>query len=158
MATKANIILKNQSGTALVVALIMIIVITLIALASNYTSIFEIKLSGNKRGSTDAFYAADTGVSEITTNIANFNLNSYNAQTNTYSPFSDSTNTTPNPTNAQVNITYMPTQSGPPRGMGFSALSLGYVYYQIQSVGKDQANSGSTATIQEEAVRLLPVQ
>jgi Tfp pilus assembly protein PilX len=158
MATKANIILKNQSGTALVVALIMIIVITLIALASIYTSIFEIKLSGNKRGSTDAFYAADTGISEITTNIANFNLNSYNAHTNTYSPFSDSTNTTPNPTNAQVNITYTPTQSGPPRGMGFSALNLGYVYYQIQSVGKDQANSGSTATIQEEVVRLLPVQ
>ena len=158
MAIKANIILRTQSGAALVVALIMIIVITLLALASSYTSIFEIKLSGNKRGSTDAFYASDSGVSEITTNIANFNLNSYDAQTNTYIPFSDSTNTTPNPTNAQVNITYMRAQSGPPRGMGFSAINLGYAYYQIQSVGKDQANSGSTATIQEELVRLLPVQ
>jgi type IV pilus assembly protein PilX len=158
MAKKANLILRTQSGAALIVALIMIIVITLIALASSYTSIFEIKLSGNKRGSTDAFYAADTGISEITTNIANFNLNSYNATTNAYSPFSDSTNTTPNPTKAQVNITHTPTQSGPPRGMGFSAINLNYAYYQVQSVGKDQANSGSTATIQEEVVRLLPVQ
>ena len=158
MGKKANMILRAQSGMVLVIALIMIIVITLIALASIYTSIFEIKLSGNKRGSTNAFYAADTGISEITTNIANFNLNSYNAQTNTYNPFSDATNTTPNPTKAQVNITHMPTQSGPPRGMGFSAVALGYTYYQIQSIGNDQLNGGSAATIQEEVVRLLPVQ
>jgi len=158
MAKKTNIILRNQSGTALVIALIMIIVISLIALASSYTSIFEIKLSGNKRGSTDAFYAADTGVGEITTNIANFNLNSYNAPTNQYVPFNDPNNTTPNPTNAQVNITYTPAQSGPPRGMGFSAYNLNYAYYQVQSVGKDQAGTGSTTTIQEEVVRLMPVQ
>jgi len=151
-------VVGNQSGTALVVALSMIIVISLIALASSYTSLFEIKLSGNKRGSTDAFYGADTGVNEITTNIANFNLNQYDAQTHTYSPFSDSTNTTPNPTQVQAKITYMPAQAGPPRGMGFSAINLGYAYYQIQSVGNDQAGSGSTATIQEEVVRLLPVQ
>jgi len=158
MAKKTNIILRSQSGTALVIALVMIIVISLIALASSYTSIFEIKLSGNKRGATDAFYAADTGIGEITTNIANFNLNSYSAATNQYIPFSDPNNTTPNPTNAQVNITYMPTQAGPPRGMGFSAYNLNYGYYQVQSVGKDQAGSGSTTTVQEEVVRLLPVQ
>lgn len=160
MATKADSILKNQSGMALVVALIMIIVLTLIALASSYTSIFEIKLSGTKRASTDAFYAADTGISEITTNTANFNLNSYDAN-NTYTPFSDSTNATPNPTNVVATITYIPTQSGPPRGTGFSAVNLGYAYYQIQSVGKDQANlnsNGATTTIQEEVVRLLPAQ
>ncbi len=83
MATKADSILKNRSGTALVVALMMIVVLSLIALASSNTSIFESKLSGNKRASTDAFYAADTGISAITTNIANFNLNSYDANTHT---------------------------------------------------------------------------
>ena len=160
MATKADSILKNQSGMALVVALIMIIVLTLIALASSFTSIFEIKLSGTKRASTDAFYAADAGISQITTTTANFNLNSYDANTHTYTPFSDSTNATPNPTNVVATITYIPTQSGPPRGTGFSAVSLGYTYYQIQSVGKDQQSSlspASTATIQEEVVRLLPL-
>jgi Tfp pilus assembly protein PilX len=161
MATKADSILKNQSGMALVVALIMIIVLTLIALASSFTSIFEIKLSGTKRASTDAFYAADAGISQITTTTANFNLNSYDANTHTYTPFSDSTNATPNPTNVVATITYIPTQSGPPRGTGFSAVNLGYAYYQIQSVGKDQQSSlspASTATIQEEVVRLLPAQ
>jgi len=161
MATKADSILKNQSGMALVVALIMIIVLTLIALASSFTSIFEIKLSGTKRASTDAFYAADAGISQITTTTANFNLNSYDANTHTYTPFSDSTNATPNPTNVVATITYIPTQSGPPRGTGFSAVNVGYAYYQIQSVGKDQQSSlspASTATIQEEVVRLLPAQ
>ena len=66
MASKTNTILKNQSGTALVVALIMMVVITLIALASSYTSIFEIKISGNKRGATNAFYATDAGINAIT--------------------------------------------------------------------------------------------
>ena len=158
MAKKANIILRSQSGTALVIALVMIIVITLIALASSYTSIFEMKLSGNKRGSTDAFYSADTGVNEITTNITNFNLDKYDALTKIYRHFSDSMNTTPNPTQAQVNIAYVPTQSGPPRGKGFSAINLNYAYYQVESIGKDQAGSRSTTTIQEEVVRLLPVQ
>ena len=117
--------------------------------------------SGTKRASTDAFYAADTGIHEITTNIANFNLSSYNSTTHTYTPFSDSTNVTPNPTRVAATITNFATQSGPPRGMGFSALNLNYAYYQVQSVGKDQSNlnsSQSTTTIQEEVVRLLPTQ
>lgn len=158
MSTKTHIVLENQSGSALVIALVMIIVISLIALASSYTSLFEIKLSGNKRGSTDAFYSADTGVNQITSNIANFNLNSFDAQTQTYSPFNDLTNTTPNPTKVQAKITHLPAQAGPPRGTGFSALNLGYAYYQIESVGRDQAGTGSTVTIQEEVVRLLPIQ
>jgi Tfp pilus assembly protein PilX len=140
----------------------MIVVLTLIAVASSYTSIFEIKLSGNKRGLTNAFYAADTGIIEIISNIDNFDLNAYNPATNTYSPFSDPTNTTPNPTKiTEAPITYNRTQLGPPRGRGFSAVNLSYQYYMIQSAGKDQANlvySGSTVTIQEEVVRLLPVQ
>jgi type IV pilus assembly protein PilX len=52
-------IIKNESGVALVVALIMMTVLTLIGLASTFTSTFEIMLSGEKRRSTDAFYAAD---------------------------------------------------------------------------------------------------
>jgi Tfp pilus assembly protein PilX len=161
MTTRANTILRAQSGAALVISLIMIIVLTLIALASSYTSIFEIKISGIKRGSTTAFYAACTGINEITTNTANFDLNNYNAQTNTYTPFSDKNNTTPNPTNVVATITYLPAQAGPPRGTGFSAVNLNYVYYQVQSLGQDQNSPfypASKTTIQEEMVRLLPVQ
>lgn len=164
MATKVDTILKNQSGAALVIALIMIIVITLIALASSYTSIFEIRLSGNKRGSTNAFYAADAGINVTTPYIQNFDLNNkYTVlianTSSTYNPSLDSS--IPNPTSAARKITCFLTQSGPPRGMGFSAINLSYAYYQILSAGKDQpilVSNESTATLQEEVVRLLPVQ
>ena len=52
--------LEDQSGTALVVALVMIVVLTFIGLTSMFTATFETSLSGNKRLSTDAFYAAET--------------------------------------------------------------------------------------------------
>jgi Tfp pilus assembly protein PilX len=52
--------LKNQSGTALVVALVMIVVLTFIGLTSMFTATFETSLSGNKRLSTDSFYNAET--------------------------------------------------------------------------------------------------
>ena len=52
----------------------MIIVMTLIVLAASFTSIFEIKLAGNKRGSTDAFFAADSGVQIVMATVENFDL------------------------------------------------------------------------------------
>jgi Tfp pilus assembly protein PilX len=61
MLKESKLILGNQSGVALVVALLMIVILSLIGIASSSNSTFEIKLSGNKRGSTDAFYAADGG-------------------------------------------------------------------------------------------------
>ena len=74
MAIKTNKKLKDQSGAALVVALIMIIILTLIGLASTFTSTFEIKLSGNKRSSTNAFYTAEGGTQSVLVNLTNFNV------------------------------------------------------------------------------------
>src|SRR4030042_4528316 len=71
---RTNLILRGQSGAALVIALIIMVVLTLIGLASIFSSNFEVKLSGNKRGSTNAFYAADAGVQSVMANLSNFNL------------------------------------------------------------------------------------
>jgi hypothetical protein len=157
MNLKKFLILKNQSGMALVVALIMIIILTLIGLASTFTSTFEIKLSGNKRGATDAFYAADSGVQVVMANIENFDLPGKYVN-NKYNPFKDSNN--PNPTNAKVEITYNSNQEGAPRGMGFSATgNYEFRYYLIESTGYDQMEFSpikSTCTIQQKVVRLIP--
>jgi hypothetical protein len=64
--------LKEQSGTALVIALIMMVVLTLIGLASTITSIFEAKLSGIKRESTAAYYAADAAAQVVFNSDPNF--------------------------------------------------------------------------------------
>ncbi len=151
----------DQSGAALVIALIMMIVVTLIALASSYTSIFEIRLSGNKRGSTDAFYAADTGVQVVTSNISNFNMpgeagNFGSGNQYIYSQKSGNFN----PTKADITITYDPGRSGAPRGSMFSATgSYDFMYYEVQSTGRDQLDliaPRATCTIEEKMVRIIP--
>jgi Tfp pilus assembly protein PilX len=155
MNAKKSSILKNQSGAALVIALVMMIVLTLIGLASVFSSTFEMKISGNKRCSTDSFYAADSGVQVVEARVDNFNMNLY--ITGTYNPFTDINNI--NPTNAQVTITHDATQQGAPRGYGFSATNFEFEHFQIGSTGQTCANPiPSTTTIQEKLVRLVPTQ
>jgi hypothetical protein len=156
MFTRIDLIRKNQSGVALVIALIMIVVLTLIGLASTYTSIFEIKLSGNKRGTTDAFYAADSGLQVVVTNVRNFDLPGKFVD-NKFDPFTDPNN--PNPTKAEVVITHDITQSGSPRGIQMSATNFGFVHYQIESTGSDRMELSpikSTCALEEKIVRLVP--
>ena len=148
--------LKDQSGVALVLALVMIVILTLIGLASTYTSTFEMKLSGNKRGTTDAFYAADSGVQVVTANVDNFSLPGKYVD-NKYNPFTDPKN--PNPTKAKVLIQYDTTQEGSPRGSGFSAISFEFKHFVIDSKGQDQLDLNlvkSTAEIEQKVVRLVP--
>lgn len=148
--------IKDQSGVALVLALIMIVILTLIGLASTYTSTFEMKLSGNKRGTTDAFYAADSGVQVIVANVDNFSLPGKYVD-NKYDPFTDPNN--PNPTKANVLIQYDTTQEGSPRGSGFSAISFEFKHFVIDSKGQDQLDLSlvkSAAEIEQKVVRLVP--
>jgi hypothetical protein len=156
MMKEERIILKDQSGAALVIALIMIIVMTLIVFAASFTSNFEIKLAGNKRGSTDAFYAADSGIQVVMGRIENFNLPGQYVN-DKYNPFTNPNN--PNPTNASVNITFNPAQQGAPRGVGISAISFEFNHYIIEATGKDQLEANlikSQCKIQEKVIRLVP--
>ena len=148
--------LKNQSGVALVLALVMIVILTLIGLASTYTSNFELKLSGNKRGTTDAFYAADSGIQVIMANVDNFSLPGKYVD-NKYDPFTDANN--PNPTKAKVVIQFDTAQEGSPRGSGFSAISFEFKHFVIDSKGHDQLDLSlikSAAEIEQKVVRLVP--
>lgn len=54
--------LGDQKGVALVVALIMLLVLTFLGIASISSSVFESKISGNERWGSNAFYAASGGV------------------------------------------------------------------------------------------------
>ena len=156
MIRKTTNILTNENGAALVIALMMMIMLTLIGLGSIFTSTFEVKLSGNKRASTNAFYAADSGVQVIMANIDNFNLPGKYVD-NKYDPFTDPVN--PNPTKAAVVITHVPDQHGSPRGSGFSATHFEFIYYVIDSTGQDQIEFSpvkSACTVEQKVVRLVP--
>jgi len=174
MTMKANFSLRDQSGAALVVALMIMIVLTVIALASSFTSIFEIKLSGNKRGITDAFYAADAGVQAVLPVITNFNTSNFTLVQNTGSlpqglrnesidsSFSAPALSLPAGVNFTTppNVTiYHTTKTGAPRGLGFGATgNMGYEYYIIDAIGRDQLDTTliSTCQVREKVVRFIP--
>ena len=153
MAKETYIPLKNQSGVAFILALMMIIVMTLIGLASTFTSTFEIKLSGNKRGSTSAFYSADSGVGIVVSEVQYFDKPAENT-TNQWKP-----NLHPNPTNADVTVSYDPNRKGAPRGIPISAIHFDFEHFMVESTGQDLTELNlmkSKCTIQEKVVRLMP--
>ena len=151
MDSKTNTILRKQSGTALVVALIMMVVITLIALASSYTSIFEIAISGNKRGKTDAFFVADGCINGIASRTATFDAGNFIMLPNS----GTSINTNPNPPCGTGSVTALLNQSGAPRGGGWGD-SVNYSYFFLDCTGHDTAGSAAKSIMKEDVMRLLP--
>ena len=173
---RRHVILKEESGVAIVVALLMILILSLIGFASMSSSIFETKLSGNKRGSTDAFYVADSGAQSVMAALANFNLSSgyVSVETGSLPPelqteFIDQQFSAPSLSQPagvsfadppQVTI-YHSTKTTIPRGLGISAVNFEYGHYIVRSVGKDQLEASlikSSCEIREKIVRLLPTQ
>ena len=171
MDKKSNLILRNESGAALVVALLMIVVLSLIGLASSSSSTFEIRLSGNKRGATDAFYSADSGLQSVIGNVANFTCTQNPTPPALPAELAteniDLKNTNPTFTlpagysfrdQPQVTV-YHTTATKVPRGLGLSATAFLYNYYIIDAVGKDQMDFSlvkSNCEIREKIVRLIP--
>ena len=56
-----GILKKNEDGTVLVVALIMLVLLTVIGISASTTSTIEIRIAGNEKFHKMAFYAADGG-------------------------------------------------------------------------------------------------
>ncbi len=169
MTENNKLMLRNQSGAALVIALVMIIVLTLIALATTLSSNFENMLAGNKRGSTDCFYTADSGIQASLSNHSHFNSAAYTPVTNSSLPSDlqdQSIDSKLSPAlglglSKPPNVTiYHTTLTGSPRGLHMSAAgNYAFGYFIIDSVGCDQLDV-SLVTFnceqREQVVRLLP--
>ena len=171
---RVNGLAKDQSGIALVIALVLMVVLTLIGLASTLSSTFEIKHSGNKRGSTDAFFAADGGAQAVMGTVANFNKSNFVAITTDALPadlrdesvdkkFSSPSLTLPTGvsfTDPPTATVFHTTKSNAPRGLGFGATgNIDYEHFFVDSVGRDQTDTGllkSNCQVREKVVRLLP--
>jgi len=170
MAMKKKVSLEDQSGAALVIALVMIVVLTVIALASSLSSIFEIKLSGNKRGSTDAFYTTDGGIQATMANLDNLDSSTYILINTGDVPQYLSNQSIDSKLNGAPTfaggltfkeapnvVVYHPTRTTAPPG--FSAGSFSYQYFVIDSTGRDQTETDllkSTCHITETVVRIMP--
>ena len=64
---------QNQRGSALVVALLMLVVLTLLGIASTTTSTIELQISGNDKLYKTSFYVADTAT-EMTGELIEQNI------------------------------------------------------------------------------------
>ena len=57
--------LRDKDGSALVMALMILVILTLIGIAATNTSTIEIQIAGNEKTYKEAFYKADAGVSFV---------------------------------------------------------------------------------------------
>jgi hypothetical protein len=174
MNSKNHFIRNDQSGVALVIAILMLLILTLMGTASVTTSTYEIRLSGSKRGSTDAFYATDGGIQSALAEIENFNLSARFLPVDLKTLPDDlqdqsvdskfSSPSLPLPPGVSFvdppKITIFHTeQMNAPRGSGFSAISFEYEHFIVDSVGTDQTDLGlvkSTSHIREKIVNVRP--
>ena len=175
MTTTMGRLLRDQSGTVLVIAILLLVVLTLIGLATTFSSTVETKLAGNKRGATEAFYVADGGVQAVMNDISNFDLTANFVAVSTDSLPSklknegiDSQFSSPSlslPSHVSFDVrplvtVYHSVDSSAPRGLGFSATgNIEFEHFVIDSIGKDQRDSSfnsPTCQIRERAVRLVP--
>lgn len=121
-------IIKNEKGVALVLAMIMIVLMSILGAFALSTSTTEIAISGNYRNSQDAFYAADSAVEYISIdgNIYNRDLAAFPVNLNTADAGVYLTNTSINnngrvsglDTSATNNVTYI-TCGALPAGSGY---------------------------------------
>jgi hypothetical protein len=61
----AKNVLKQQEGMALVIALVMLLILTIIGINAINTTVFETSISGNQRIYNTAFYGGDGGIEDF---------------------------------------------------------------------------------------------
>ena len=158
MNIEKKIIFENQSGSALVIALVMMVLLTLIGLSSILSSSFDIRISGHKRGATNAFYGADSGVQATLADLENFNLSRYDSNNEYKNALNDTAKANLNPTNAYIVLVHDTSQTGAPRGSGMG-IHVDFIHFLVTSTAQDQLEIGTTrsnCTIEEKVVRIIP--
>lgn len=78
--------LNQQSGAALVIGLIILLVMTLLSVSSMSTTRTELKIASNIQNKSGAFLVAEAAVQQLVTNTATQWGNILTAQTFTYEP------------------------------------------------------------------------
>ncbi len=75
MGKKRYRILRNDTGSALIIALLILLVLTLLGINAINTTTFETAISGNERARVEAFYAAEAGIEEALSRLPDLREN-----------------------------------------------------------------------------------
>ncbi|MFH0925199.1 MAG: hypothetical protein V1872_06145 [bacterium] len=171
-------ILANEEGTALLMSMLMLIILTFLGMASLMSTDTDLQISGNKKSHTRTFYAADSGVeaglgileetinsgytpatgSPITINTTEFYLNKEIEPTAPASDNSDITLSGIGGSDVYLRIyggeTTLSPGSGIQIGAGYEGKGKGaagggaYIIYNIRSLAASNDNSQSKVRLQ----------
>jgi hypothetical protein len=127
--------LKNQRGTALVIALLVMVTATVVALCANFTSTTEVAISGNQRTFCANFFTADGGL-EL---IKSYFLDNFIFPTNVGDETRVADVADPSPfvdlgLNTEETRVTKVLEGNPPKGRGISAQYFRGNYYRARSV------------------------
>ena len=138
--------LNNEKGTALLIAVVFMLLLTIIGFSAITTSTFEIQIAGNDKISKMVFYAADSGISYVAVSPDLYGTDNTTENVSVSFPDSgDSTATYSLSDKLQVNgdVLYLG-KSQMPAGSGYSAGTVFAIHYEIESNGTGPSNGAST--------------
>ena len=163
---KFLVTVNNEKGVALVLAMVMLVLMSILGTFALSTSTTEIGISGNYRNSQDAFYAADSAVEYASTDgniyasasllviggTVNLNTDAGGAYLTNIS-INNSGRVSGLDTTATNNVTYLASGSPPP-GSGYDEESFQARYFLIQvtATGPNE----SKASVESQTVKIVP--
>ncbi len=163
-------ICHSQRGAALFTALIMLIALTLVALASLGTSLLELRMSGNEEMAMSAFQSAQAGVDVVVNDsiadepkivIARGNKGTTNCFSVTGCTYTIPSNLIPPPVNSnysKITVTQTDDRGPAPRSRRFatSARLFSAAYFEVESIFDKSAIGQGKAGAVEGFLQLLP--
>ena len=119
---------RGQRGAALIMALVILLILTILGVTAMSTSSLEQKMAGNIQDLTRAFQAAESGIDRLISNTTSFDTSTSTTTSYSFdSGKSGGTNVTP----SLIQIT--PGSARGPRSSGSSSASTAHI--QLQSNG-----------------------
>lgn len=145
--------LLNEKGTALIIALVFLGLLTTLGLYAVLNSSTELTTSARYKSDKEAFYAAEGAIEVVKGDGHYFTTKTQMLIPDSTHPTVAARNLASNGTNATGTITYT-TSGNPPPGYGFSAKDAMSNYFVIRATGTSQAGVQNN---QEEGIaKILP--
>lgn len=145
--------LLNERGTALIVAMVFLGLLTTLGLYAIFNSSTELTSSARYKSDKEAFYAAEGAIEYVKGDGYYFTTKSAIDFPDSAHPTIAARDLSAQGTDATGTVTYV-TFGNPPPGYGFSAKDTMSNYFAIEATGTSQAGIQNT---QEEGVaKILP--
>ena len=136
----------SQRGTALIMSMVILMILTILGITAMGTASLEEKMSGNTQEATRAFQAAESGLSQAFSIAGNFDPNV--PQTNDFTYDGGKSGS------AKVVTTYIQTTTPRPSGKASSMLNLKVANFDQISTGKTTV--GAKAVVHQGVAQFMP--